>query len=50
MDKIMQLEVASCSLYLFRKVILSNLSWVNKSSSEADFLWMLQKVELSLYV
>lgn len=49
MDKIIQLEVASCSLYLFRKVCLSNSSWVNKSSSEADFLWMLQKVKLSLY-
>lgn len=49
MDKIMQLEVASYSPYLFRKVILSNLSWDNKSSSEADFLWMLQKVKLSLY-
>lgn len=49
MDKIMQLEVASYSLYMFQKVFLSNLSWVNKSSSEAEYLWMLQKVKLSLY-
>lgn len=49
MDKIMQLEVASYSLYLFPKVFLSNLSWVNKSSSEAEYLWMLRKIKLSLY-
>lgn len=53
MDKIMHLEVASYSLFLFQKSIFLVFfcqTWaVNKSCSEADSLWMLQKVKWSLY-
>lgn len=41
MDKIMQLEVASYSLFLFQKGFFLSTLAVNKSCSEADFLWML---------